>query len=56
MSERTSNTEYRGIAPACCDSVLLQTCCAAETKQGCCGSEAAPKACGCNPERSVAVS
>jgi thioredoxin reductase len=34
-------------APACCDSVLLETCCEADAKPSCCGSSVAPKTCGC---------
>jgi hypothetical protein len=34
-------------APACCDSVLLETCCARDAKPLCCGPQTAPAVCGC---------
>ena len=34
-------------APACCDSMLLQTCCSAEQKPVCCGHEHETGTCGC---------
>jgi thioredoxin reductase len=34
-------------APACCDSVLLETCCGRDAKPLCCGPQTAPAVCGC---------